>query len=348
MIQCYKISIITPSFNRIKLIDETAQSIFNQKYTNWEWVIVDDGSTDGTFEKAKQYAAQDLRVKVFRRNRNPKGACTCRNIAVEKSTGAYLIFLDTDDVLAPFCLEQRARAAEKNKSKDFLIFPMLLFEEKVGDSNLLWNVDSNQNDLERLLMGDPICQGSATLWKKESFLKLGMWDESLLLWQDIDLHIRAFAQKFSYSKHFDLRPDLYIRTGNQSLSRTGFHSPEKLRSRVAVVQNAIKLITAKRSGGEKYHLSLHHFIFGVYLAALQGRQFALAQDLLRMAKEHLKSLPISILQSVLLKWIYAFRLYKIPGVQDAINSFKLKHQYTGATLHRVAYEPKGNNIFQEI
>lgn len=344
-----RVSIVTPSFNRVDLIDETAQSIFNQKYTNWEWVIVDDGSTDGTFEKAKQYAAQDVRVKVFSRDRVPKGACTCRNIAVEKSTGTYLMFLDTDDVLAPFCLEQRARAAEKNESKDFLIFPMLLFEEKVGDSNLLWNVDSNQNDLERILMGDPICQGSATLWKKESFLKLGMWDESLLLWQDIDLHIRAFAQKFSYKKHFELRPDLYIRTGNQSLSRTGFHSPEKLVSRVAVVKNAIDLITTKRSGGEKYYSSLNHFIFGVYLAALQGQQLGLAQDLLRTSIQNIKPGVLSRTQLVLLKWIYTLRLYKIHRVQHAINRLKLRYQYTSATLHKVAYEPNGNNIlFQEI
>src|SRR5579875_652313 len=101
------VSIITPSFNRADIVGETAASIFNQTYPHWEWVIVDDGSTDNSWEVLQQLAAKDERVKIFRRNREPKGACACRNIAIENCSGEYLIFLDTDDLLASFCLEQR-------------------------------------------------------------------------------------------------------------------------------------------------------------------------------------------------------------------------------------------------
>ena len=99
-----KVSIITPSFNRAYILHETAESIFRQTNPNWEWVIVDDGSTDDSWEVINKYAAEDSRVKVFKRDREPKGACTCRNIAVSKATGEFLIFLDTDDLLASFCI----------------------------------------------------------------------------------------------------------------------------------------------------------------------------------------------------------------------------------------------------
>ncbi|MDA9019075.1 glycosyltransferase, partial [Flavobacteriales bacterium] len=61
------ISIITPSFNRAYIIDETAQSIFNQSSSDWEWIIVDDGSTDESWGKLQSYAASDSRVRVFQR-----------------------------------------------------------------------------------------------------------------------------------------------------------------------------------------------------------------------------------------------------------------------------------------
>src|SRR4051812_28957052 len=108
------------------MVGETAASIFAQTYPNWEWMIVDDGSTDNSWEVLQGFAANDSRVRIFQRDREPKGACTCRNIAVEKATGDYVIFLDTDDLLATFCLEQRVKAMDEHPDCDFVIFPMLL------------------------------------------------------------------------------------------------------------------------------------------------------------------------------------------------------------------------------
>ncbi|HEY9364232.1 MAG TPA: glycosyltransferase family A protein, partial [Chitinophagaceae bacterium] len=121
------VSIITPSFNRADIIHETAASIFNQTYPFWEWIITDDGSTDNSWEVLNEFAAKDNRVKIYKREKELKGACACRNISVEKSGGDYLIFLDTDDLLASFCLEQRVKAMQEDSKCDFIIFPMLLF-----------------------------------------------------------------------------------------------------------------------------------------------------------------------------------------------------------------------------
>lgn len=229
------VSITTPSFNRAGLVTETAESIFAQTYPYWEWVIVDDGSTDNSWEVLQSFAARDSRVKIFQRDREPKGACTCRNIAIENCSGDYLIFLDTDDILAPFCLEQRVKAMQQNPDCDFVIFPMLLFREKLDDLNLLWNVDNEKDDLTRLLTGDAVCQGTGPLWKKSSFVEIGMWREDLHLWQDIELHVRSFLWPMKYVKRLDLAPDVYLRVSTTSLSRSGYYSKPKVRSRITVL-----------------------------------------------------------------------------------------------------------------
>ena len=93
------VSIVIPLYNRAELIAETLQSVLMQFYQNWECIVVDDGSTDNSFQVIKSLFEKDNRIKVYERNREPKGASTCRNIGIEKSNGEYIIFLDSDDLL---------------------------------------------------------------------------------------------------------------------------------------------------------------------------------------------------------------------------------------------------------
>src|SRR5690606_21008508 len=212
---------------------------FNQTYENWEWMIVDDGSTDNSWDVLQSFAARDQRVKIYKRDREPKGACICRNIAVERCSGDYVMFLDTDDLLAPFCLEQRAKAVSEAPDCDFVIFPMLLFKKTPDDLGLLWNIDKDEDDLSRVLKGDAVCQGTGPLWKKRSFVDVGMWNADLKLWQDVELHIRSFLYPVKYKKRLDLSPDVYLRISDDSLSRINYHSAPKLKSRNEVYRYTI-------------------------------------------------------------------------------------------------------------
>lgn len=279
------VSIITPSFNRAYIVDETAQSIFNQTYPHWEWVITDDGSTDESWEKLQQYAASDARVKIYQRDREPKGACTCRNIAVEKSTGDYVMFLDTDDVLASFCLEQRVKAMEEDDSCDFIIFPMMLFKKQQDDTRLLWNIDKEEDDLLRILKGDAVCQGTGPLWKKSSFVKVGMWGEDLRLWQDIELHIRSLLYPVKYKKRLDLLPDVFLRISDDSLSRVGYYSLPKMQSRIAVYKYACDKIAAIGLL-DKYKEGLLIMGVDVLASAVRSRHYEGADDVMGLCSKY--------------------------------------------------------------
>lgn len=236
------VSILTPSFNREDLVAETLDSVLAQSWPHWELLVVDDGSTDRTRDVVAEYAARDSRIRLFDRSWEPKGACTCRNEGVSMSSGDYVMFLDTDDIIEPFCLENRVKAMEAEPDLDFAIFPGLMFEHRPHDLGLWWNTDKAEDELTRQFRGDAIAQGTGVLWRRESFIRIGMWNLELMLWQDIELFFRAYIQDYRYRKFFDLPPDLHNRVNPTSLSRGNFFSPEKQLSRIRVAKQVARLL----------------------------------------------------------------------------------------------------------
>ena len=304
------VSIITPSFNRADVVTETADSIMAQTYPHWEWVIVDDGSTDNSWEVLQSIAAKDKRIKIFKRHRNPKGACVCRNIAVEKSSGYYLMFLDTDDVLAPFCLQQRVDVMELHPDNDFAIFPMLLFKKDVNDMNILWNVDSEEDDLKRFLMADPICQGTGTLWKKNTFKEVGMWREGLAIWQDVELHVRSLLHPVKYTKHMHLDPDVYLRISDDSLSRVGYYSLPKLKSRMTVFFEVTGLFKQKGLL-EAYSDALRFVGSNIIKEAIRSKWYTEANVVMKFCRDNEIFTPAEIRQFAKYRNYQQLKLYKL-------------------------------------
>ena len=271
------VTVCIPSFNRADLVGETLDSILAQTYPDWEALVVDDGSTDSSMEIISAYSRRDPRVRLISRDREPKGACTCRNIAVEQARGGFVMFLDTDDLLAPFCLEQRMKVMEENPELDFAIFPMFVFSGNARDANRLWNVDTGEDVLLRLLRLDPICQGTGTLWRRDSFVKAGMWGERIRIWQDIELHVRAFAGQYRFARRLDLRPDVYIRETEASLSRGEYHSREKLESRATVVRRVVAVL--RHAGREALVPEVRYLCSSVILGAVASGNLGIARDL---------------------------------------------------------------------
>ncbi len=94
------VSIITPVFNAGRFLKETASSVFKQTYTNWEWVLVDDCSTDNSWEILTSLQKQDSRIKIFKNKENLKSGKT-RNFAIKQANGTFIAFLDSDDLWHP-------------------------------------------------------------------------------------------------------------------------------------------------------------------------------------------------------------------------------------------------------
>lgn len=97
------ISIITASYNSEKYISETIESVLNQTYENWEWIISDDGSTDNTVSIIESF--KDPRIKLVQSSQN-SGAAVARNKALDLAQGRYITFIDSDDLWKPEFLEK--------------------------------------------------------------------------------------------------------------------------------------------------------------------------------------------------------------------------------------------------
>ena len=109
------VSIIIPTFNRAHLIVETLDSVLAQTYSNWECIVVDDGSTDGTREMLEAFP------QVIYHYQSNAGVCTARNKGAEIATGDWLIFLDSDDELLPSALADFSKAIGEKPSASILL-----------------------------------------------------------------------------------------------------------------------------------------------------------------------------------------------------------------------------------
>jgi glycosyltransferase involved in cell wall biosynthesis len=204
------VSIVIPTKNRSDLLRETIASVRAQSYSNWEALIVDDGSTDDTPQVLRELAAADPRLRPLRNPGPRSGACACRNLGARSAAGQYVIFLDSDDALAPHCLQRRVQVMEAHPEIDFAVFPTRLFANTIGDRAAYWNMFTAESDLDRFLRLDVPWQTAGPIWRKASLSRVGPWDERIRSWQDWEFHIRALLSGARYLRVPE--PDSYWRS----------------------------------------------------------------------------------------------------------------------------------------
>ena len=108
------VSIITPNYNCAQFISDTIKSVQAQTYLNWELLIQDDCSTDGTVEEVLLFAENDSRIK-YECNQKNSGAAITRNNALRRAKGRWIAFLDSDDLWLPEKLEHQLKFMAENK-----------------------------------------------------------------------------------------------------------------------------------------------------------------------------------------------------------------------------------------
>lgn len=110
-----EVSIITPVYNGIDYIRSCAQSVLSQSFQNYEWLIVNDSSTDNTHIILNELASQDDRIRVFKADHN-RGPIHARNIALKEAVGRFIAFLDIDDNWFPQKLEIQLKFMKKKNA----------------------------------------------------------------------------------------------------------------------------------------------------------------------------------------------------------------------------------------
>lgn len=146
------ISVIVPVYQAEALLPQCVESVLAQTFSDWELLLIDDGSRDGSPTLCDGYAARDPRIRVFHKPNG--GVSTARNLGLEQATGPYIAFLDADDTFEPAALETLWYLREKagadsagcahynvtpdGKQRTELLLPAGIYEETGIREKILW------------------------------------------------------------------------------------------------------------------------------------------------------------------------------------------------------------------
>ena len=211
------ISFIIPTYNRAGVVCNAIESIIKQSNPRWELIIVDDGSTDETLEVVQNYL-NDKRIKyIYQRN---SGVSQARNSGAKNSSGKYLIFLDSDDILFPELID---KLYQNNFLKYDLVFWQVIKETngKISKRKPV-NLGKMFNNLRGTFLAGSIC------FRKKIFFSVGGYDPVMTFGENYELGLRI-AQKESLKIKYIKEPFLKYsintdyRTSNSFSNRLESH-----------------------------------------------------------------------------------------------------------------------------
>jgi glycosyltransferase involved in cell wall biosynthesis len=187
------VSVLITAYNREKYISDAIKSVLDSSFENFELIIVDDCSEDGTYDIA--FGFKDERIRLYK-NESNLGQFTNRNKAASLAQGNFLKFVDSDDKIDKNCLQIFVNGITINKDT---VFASVLYNEYLKKSDKfnkeklidLNPVDSFKYHYERggLLFAGP----TASLYKKDAFIKVGGFSLDLGINADIDLNFKLCA-----------------------------------------------------------------------------------------------------------------------------------------------------------
>jgi len=177
------VTIIMPIYNRSKLIHETVWSLKKQIYKNFECLMIDDHSTDDTFEILKSISENDSRFKALLRDENySKGPSGCRNMGLDLSKGKYIQFFDSDDLMTNNHLFNKVNAYETLDS-DLVICKLVEFKEQIEHTYNINSID-DKNDIIKHISGETNYYLPCPMWKKEIIDKT-RFIEKIKIYEDL-------------------------------------------------------------------------------------------------------------------------------------------------------------------
>jgi glycosyltransferase involved in cell wall biosynthesis len=191
-----RVSIIIPSFNHEKYVRECIQSVLDQTYQDFEIVITDDGSTDGTVNVIKEF--DDSRIQLYTHADN-KGACIAHNNCIQKAAGEYIAVLSSDDAWEPTKLEKQVAYLDAHPEIG-AVFTTVAFVDEAGKlispenyKNFYIFEKENRSRYEWLkyffFSGNCLCHPSILI-RKKCYDEVGLLDERMANIPDLDMWVR--------------------------------------------------------------------------------------------------------------------------------------------------------------
>ena len=182
------VSVIIPAFNSGKHVSQTIESLLTQTCTDWEAIIVDDGSTDNTAAIVSQFSAKDKRIKLIRQHNH--GSPIAKNKGIQAASGKYIQFLDSDDLLSPDKIANQVAILENQKESIVWCSTRKFIDPSEIESDQTVLIEDHQlrniiDPIEFILVLNGVngrigmVQPNAYMFEKGLLEKSGLWAESL-------------------------------------------------------------------------------------------------------------------------------------------------------------------------
>ena len=195
------VSILMPLNNKASYVAEAIESVLNQTYPNIELIIIDDGSTDGSFNIAKQFISD--KVQLYKQVN--KGVSAARNAAFEYSKGDFIQYLDADDVLDSRKIEEQVTILRGYSHSVLATAKRFYFQKeiaKIWQPNEILILEKNYDDMSAFLLDEAANSILLHAWliPRSLIEKAEKWDETMTIFEDRDFYLRLvpLASKIIY------------------------------------------------------------------------------------------------------------------------------------------------------
>jgi glycosyltransferase involved in cell wall biosynthesis len=205
-----KVSVIIPAYNTEGYLAETIRSVLDQTYDDFEVIVVDDGSSDGTLALARSF---EPRITVLTKPNG--GPASARNLAIRNSRGDYIAFLDSDDLWMKDKLEEQVALLERNPEVGLVYGQALMFRQNNGELNVSEKIGFTCDPSFRLLLQGNYIPNSTVMVRRVCINKVGLLNEARAL-----IGVEDYEYWLRITKHFAMsgigRPLIYyrVREGN--------------------------------------------------------------------------------------------------------------------------------------
>jgi glycosyltransferase involved in cell wall biosynthesis len=215
-----QVTVVTPAYNVAKYIGEAIDSVLKQTFTNFEYLVVDDGSTDGTAETALTHAGHDDRFRLVQVPH--AGLSAARNVGIREARAEYIAYLDGDDRWHRKFLERQLALMQRVSVDVGAVFCRSRMILENGTPIFVQWQRAGTYDFDDFLIGsNPARNGSSLLLRRSCFDDVGGFDEDLQSAEDLDMWLRILQGSRTpvlwASRHFLV--DLRLRPGSMTRDR---------------------------------------------------------------------------------------------------------------------------------
>ena len=245
------ISVIMPVYNTEKYVWEAIESILNQSFKDFEFIIVDDCSRDNSYKICEEYSKKDNRIKLYKNEKN-KWISFTRNKLINISITNYIVSQDSDDISEKDRLKLSFIFLKNNKDYAVVSWNNIIINEK---SEITW-YRKYSNNLEKIILKkSPISQPSS-MFKKNVFLEVWWYNKNLNYGEDYDLWLKFYSKWYKIKILDENLLKYRIRLGQVKKSKL----KETIKNTIFIQKRAVKEYWIKDTFWDKVYFMLENIL----------------------------------------------------------------------------------------